>query len=97
VKIDVQGAELVVLTGAAGILALAGPALFVELQEAGSNRFGASIAAVLDHLSAYGYEPYWLQRSGPPRKTSPAEIEAAAARTGYVDVLFLKAAAPGPA
>jgi hypothetical protein len=52
---------------------------------------------VLDHLSAYGYEPYWLQRSGPHRKTSAAEIHDAAARTGYVDVLFLKATAPRPA
>jgi FkbM family methyltransferase len=92
VKIDVQGAEMMVLTGAAGILALAGPALFIELEEAGLNRFGASISAVLDHLSAYGYEPYWLEKSGPPRKTGAAEIHAAAGRTGYVDVLFLKAA-----
>ncbi|MEO8320602.1 MAG: FkbM family methyltransferase [Bradyrhizobium sp.] len=97
VKIDVQGAEMMVLNGAAGLLALAGPALFIELEEAGLNRFGASIAAVLDHLSAYGYEPYWLQRSGPHRKTTAPEIHAAAARTGYVDVLFLKATAPGEA
>jgi FkbM family methyltransferase len=97
VKIDVQGAEMMVLAGATGILALAGPALFVELEEAGLNRFGASISAVLDHLAAYGYEPYWLARSGPHRKTTAPEIHAAAARTGYVDVLFLKAAAPGPA
>jgi FkbM family methyltransferase len=97
VKIDVQGAEMMVLNGAVGILGIAGPALLIELEEAGLNRFGASIAAVLDHLSAYGYEPYWLQRSGPHRKTSAAEIHDAAARTGYVDVLFLKATAPRPA
>jgi FkbM family methyltransferase len=97
VKIDVQGAEMMVLQGAAGILALAGPALFVELDEPGLNRFGTSISAVLDHLSAYGYEPYWLERSGPHCKTTAPEIHAAAAHTGYVDVLFLKTASPDEA
>jgi FkbM family methyltransferase len=97
VKIDVQGAEMMVLRGAAGILGTAGPALFVELEEAGLNKFGASISAVLDHLAAYGYEPHWLERSGPHRKTSAPEIHAAAGRTGYVDVLFLKAGPPGEA
>jgi hypothetical protein len=55
------------------------------------RRFGTSVAAILDHLSAYGYAAYWLERSGPPRPASPAEIHAAVAEIGYVDVLFLKA------
>lgn len=92
IKIDVQGAEMLVLQGAADILRLSGPALFVELQEEGLERLGTSVAAILDHLSQCGYEAYWLMRDGPPRKTNPAEIHAKAARNGYVDVLFLKAA-----
>ena len=92
VKIDVQGAEMMVLKGATEILRLAGPALFIELHEAGLNAFGASISAILDHLSGYGYEAYWLERTGPHRKTTTQEIHATASRTGYVDVLFLKAA-----
>ena len=71
---------------------LAGPALFVELQEEGLQRFGTSVSAILEHLSQCGYEPYWLARAGPHRKTNPAEIHARAARNGYVDVLFLKQA-----
>jgi FkbM family methyltransferase len=91
VKIDVQGAEMMVIEGADGILSQAGPALFVELHEAGLNSFGSSISEILDHLAGYGYEPYWLARKGPPRKTNASEIAAAASRSGYVDVLFLKA------
>jgi FkbM family methyltransferase len=92
VKIDVQGAEMLVLKGAADILKTAGPALFIELHEVGLNKFGTSVSAILDHLSEYGYEAYWLMRAGAHRKASPAEIHARVARVGYVDALFLKAA-----
>jgi FkbM family methyltransferase len=96
VKIDVQGAEMLVLKGAGHILAGAGPALFVELHEVGLNRFGTSVSAILDHLGQCGYEPYWLTRTLAHDKTTPAEIHARVARIGYVDVLFLKAGRPGP-
>lgn len=92
VKIDVQGAEMLVLQGAPDILRLSRPALFVELQEEGLQKFGTSVSAILDHLSRCGYEPYWLMRTGPHQRTSPAEIYAKAARSGYVDVLFLQTA-----
>jgi len=92
VKIDVQGAEMLVLKGAANILKIAGPAFFIELHEVGLSKFGTSVSAILEHLSEYGYEAYWLMRAGAHRKASPAEIHARVARNGYVDVLFLKAA-----
>ena len=92
VKIDVQGAEMLVLQGAAEILKLSAPALFVELQEEGLKKFETSVAAILDHLSQCGYEPYWLMRTGPHMKARSEEIHARAAGSGYVDVLFLKAA-----
>jgi FkbM family methyltransferase len=92
VKIDVQGAEMLVLQGASDILGLAAPALFIELHDEGLQRFGASVSAILDYLSQYGYEPYCLMRHGPHRKISRAEISAKAAGNAYVDVLFLKAA-----
>jgi FkbM family methyltransferase len=92
VKIDVQGAEMLVLEGAESILKMAGPALFIELHEEGLNKFGASVSAILDRLSGYGYQAYWLARSAPPRAASRSEIHQGIARTGYVDVLFLKAA-----
>jgi FkbM family methyltransferase len=97
VKIDVQGAEMMVLKGANGILKDARPALFVELHEEGLNKFGTSVSAILEHLSGYGYEPYWLMRKGAHRKTDLPDIHAKVAELGYVDVLFLNAArVPGP-
>jgi len=92
IKIDVQGAEMMVLQGASEILKLSGPALFVELHEEGLARFGTSVSAILSHLSNYGYEAHWLMRRGPHLKASAAEIHARVARDGYVDILFVKAA-----
>jgi FkbM family methyltransferase len=90
VKIDVQGAEMLVLKGSTNILTIAQPALFIELHEEGLSKFGTSVSEILDHLSEHGYEAYWLARAGSHRKASPAEIHAKVARLGYVDVLFLK-------
>jgi FkbM family methyltransferase len=92
IKIDVQGAEMLVLKGAANILSLVGPALFVELHEEGLQKFGASVSAILCYLFEYGYEAHWLMRAGVHRRAITAEIHAEVARIGYVDVLFLKAA-----
>ena len=94
IKIDVQGAEMLVLSGAADILEVAGPALFIELHEEGLSKFGTSVSAILRYLTAYDYQAYWLKRTGAHDKASPAEIHAEVARLGYVDVLFLKAAGP---
>jgi FkbM family methyltransferase len=89
IKIDVQGAEMIVLEGAGNILEGAKPALFVELHEAGLNRFGSSVTEVFNYLSQFGYEAYWLTRAGPHTRASQAEIRARAGRDGYVDVLFV--------
>ncbi len=91
VKIDVQGAEMLVLQGASEILTMSHPALFIELHEEGLNKFGTSVFEILSYLAKYGYEPYWLMREGPHRKTGGTEIHAKVARSGYVDVLFLQA------
>jgi FkbM family methyltransferase len=94
VKIDVQGAEMLVLRGMTQILRAAGPALFVELSEQGLNMYGASVSAVLGLLSENGYEAFWLTRSG-HEKASRSDIEAKA-RADYVDVLFIRTTRPSP-
>ena len=89
IKIDVQGAEMLVLQGAPEILKLSRPALFVELSETALERFGSSVSEVVSHLSQFGYEPHWLERMGPHRPASLEDIHANVGRHGYVDVLFL--------
>jgi FkbM family methyltransferase len=89
IKIDVQGAEMLVLQGAADVLRLARPALFVELDENALRKFGTSVSAILNYLAEYGYEPYWLRPFGSHDKADAAEIGARIDQNGYVDVLFL--------
>lgn len=93
IKIDVQGAEMLVLRGAAEVLRTARPALFIELHDDSLRRFGTSSAAVLNYLSGFGYVPHWLEHGRAHQKTDLEGIRAAAARSGYVDVLFLADAA----
>ena len=50
--------------------------------------FGTSVAAILARLSGYGYQAYWLMRSGPHAKATTEEIHAAVVLVGYVDVCF---------
>lgn len=89
VKIDVQGAEMLVLQGSPDILRLAKPALFIELSEEALRSFGSSVSEIINHLSALGYEAYWLMRTGPHRRASPEEIHQRTGSNRYVDVLFL--------
>jgi FkbM family methyltransferase len=95
VKIDVQGAEMLVLQGMTDLLKIAGPVLFIELSEQGLNKYGASVSAVLHLLSENGYESHWLTRSG-HEKASQSDIEVRIAKADYVDILFIKDARPGP-
>ena len=95
VKIDVQGAEMLVLQGMTDLLKIAGPVLFIELSEQGLNKYGASVSAVLHLLSENGYEAHWLTRSG-HEKASQSDIEVRIAKADYVDILFIKKARPAP-
>ena len=77
-KMVVRGAPAIGVSAAMGLALGAGQSV------------GTSVAAVLAHLSVYGYEPYWLMRSGSHAKADTDQIHAKVARIGYVDVLFLK-------
>ena len=55
IKLDVQGAELRVLTGAAKALAKWKPVLLVEMWPNGLRAFGDSPQAMEDYLSKFGY------------------------------------------
>jgi FkbM family methyltransferase len=88
VKIDVQGAELRVLTGASALLARDRPALFIEVDPAALARYAGSVDSLLGWLAARGYETHLLTRSG-PRRCARGDLDRLLARRGYTDLLFL--------
>jgi FkbM family methyltransferase len=90
VKVDVQGAEMMVLAGAGRLLAEQRPALFMEIDDEGLAEFGSSARDLLAKLTALGYTGHRLTRGGIGPGETVAELEALTA-AGYLDVLFLPA------
>lgn len=89
VKIDVQGAEMLVLEGAKRTLGEMRPALFVEVDDRNLADLGTSARALIAHLEQAGYEMHELADDGPPRKLSHNVLFANLQSRSYVDVLFL--------
>lgn len=94
VKIDVQGAEMMVLAGARRMLAEHAPALFVEVDEGALAHFGASAHALVSLLEGCGYRMHELARDGDAQPLDRDRLATMLARRGYVDALFLPGA-PG--
>lgn len=88
VKIDVQGAEMMVLAGARELIKAHSPAVLVELHEPSLTRLGSSRHEVIEMLVALGYGGHLLTRGGIGTLEDPEDLMARSA-TGYVDVLFL--------
>jgi FkbM family methyltransferase len=66
-KIDVEGAEQLVLEGAAEILArstMAPRLLMVELYDANLAPYGSSIAQIVRLVQSFGYQPFVVQPGG---------------------------------
>lgn len=77
-KIDVEGAEPLVLTGAASLLARSPAVIAVVEFRGGAHLDGSSPEAVLEHYLSLGLEPYRLLASGRAVATTPGELIAAA-------------------
>jgi len=65
VKLDLEGAELRALRGAARILDSPGPDFLVELEPPHLGRAGASVESVLELFHEHGYKPYVPVPRGP--------------------------------
>ncbi|MBV9687591.1 MAG: FkbM family methyltransferase [Alphaproteobacteria bacterium] len=87
-KIDVQGAEAMVLAGARTLIRAHRPAVFVELHQPSLARLGSSTREVIHTLLAFGYGGHILTRAGIAEPQDPETLVAQSA-TGYIDVLFL--------
>jgi FkbM family methyltransferase len=54
-KVDVEGAELLLFRGADGLLRSRHPHIYAEIEDRHCNRFGWTRETVLDHLTSLGY------------------------------------------
>ncbi|MFI5329980.1 MAG: FkbM family methyltransferase, partial [Desulfobaccales bacterium] len=61
-KLDVEGAELAALQGAAGLLTASRPLLLVEMEEKNLVAAGASKAAIQSFLQDFGYRAAFLRK-----------------------------------
>lgn len=89
-KIDVQGAEAMVLAGAAQTLERCRPSLFVEMDDAALRAMHSSAAAVFEMLQRRGYRIHRIEkgRLSPPMKTEEALTLCQGGR--YADFLFVQ-------
>lgn len=88
IKIDVQGAESMVLAGAHRLIRRHRPAIFVEVHEPSLTRLGSSRHELIATLVALGYSGHRLTRSGIGAREAPEALIERSSR-GYIDVLFL--------
>jgi FkbM family methyltransferase len=88
VKIDVQGAEKLVLTGARHVIATHRPAVFVELDDAALGQFGSSVVELIEVFERLGYSGHTLTRRGIVVADSPKALATKSADR-YIDVLFM--------
>jgi FkbM family methyltransferase len=88
IKIDVQGAEHRVLSGARETLQRLRPRLLIEVDDGALRALGSSADAVLSLLSEAGYEPHRLERGGISAPISREEVLAKSQQGRYTDFLF---------
>lgn len=87
VKIDVQGAEMLVLSGARHVIERHRPAIFVEIDDEALKQFGSSGAELIEKLAGLGYSVHTLTRRGIEAATPQALT--AKGKNAYADVLLL--------
>jgi len=83
VKIDVEGAELGVLRGAAGLIERSAPVILFEHAHLHAGHFGTTPEAVWDVLDGYGMRVFSLDGRGPHDRGAFAAICAEAERLEY--------------
>ena len=89
VKIDVQGAEALVLAGAREILARYRPALWVEVDDVALRQMGSDATSMCSVLVDAGYRIFRLRRDATPYEIALGEVPALCSNGKYTDFLFL--------
>lgn len=77
-KVDVEGAEMKVLTGASKLLsdqAKCPNVVMVELANYFLNRFQSSVGQVVDYMASFGYKPYYAYSNSKLRPYLTSDID----------------------
>jgi hypothetical protein len=82
IKVDVQGAEVLLLDGASEVLRRHRPQLLLELSPVDLGAFGHTSADLLQRLERLGYEVFLLQ-AGRPVELRPADVSPTAIENLY--------------
>lgn len=88
IKIDVQGAEMLVIAGARRLLEDQRPAVFVEVDGPSLARMGSTPRELIEMLVELGFAGHRLTRHGIGAREEPSQL-IPQDQTGYIDLLFL--------
>lgn len=88
IKIDVQGAEMLVLAGGQKTISQHKPILYIEVSPDDLKRFDTSAEALLTRIAEQGYAFYQLTSDAPLLLTQ-AQVLASTLEQGYGDFLCL--------
>jgi FkbM family methyltransferase len=89
IKVDVQGAESLVLAGSVETISRFRPVLLIEVDNTSLNQYGSSAGALIEWCIAHGYKLHTISRKS---VSHPLTIEMALNTVhagGYADILFL--------
>ena len=88
IKIDVQGAEAMVLRGAKRLLQRDKPTLFIEIDPDALAAMGTSATSLVEMMAELGWRGRVWTRDGPGSAIDAETLTSATKSRGYMDALF---------